>query len=71
MLGGVMFGVVVGVVVGALVPKEMELLLRQPIPQPVVSHVPRLGTLLVDVVVYKTVGRGIICFDGGGWLGMS
>jgi hypothetical protein len=71
MLDEVMLGVVVGVVVGALVPKEMELLLRQPIPQPVVSHVPRLGMLLVYVVVYKPVGRGIIYFDGGEWLGMS
>ena len=69
--GRMMLRKIVCIIVFSLVPKEKELLLSLPVSEPIVPHIPRLGSFLVNVVVYETVGRRVICLNGSGWLDVT
>ena len=66
-----MFGKVIGLIILAFVPVDSEFAVGALIAEPVPSHVPGFGPALFDVGMDKAVGRGIVCFDGCGLLGMT
>ena len=63
--GGMMLGKVVCIVVYSWLPVEFELFLCCPVSQPEIPHVPRLGSFLMDVVVYKTSGCRVVRLKWG------
>lgn len=69
MMGGtVVLCEVIRFVVCGWFPLEQELLLGLSIPEPVVPHVNRFGSLLLDGVVGEPNGSGVVNSDWGGWL---
>lgn len=68
---GVMFGIIVCIIVDSYIPKDVELLLYLPVSEPIVTYIPYLGSLLMDVVIHKACCSGIICLDWGWWLWMT
>ena len=60
-----MLGKVVCIVVYSWLPVEFELFLCCPVSQPEIPHVPRLGSFLMDVVVYEASWCCVVCLEGG------
>ena len=58
------FGEVISIVVSAFFPVYFELLLGLAVSEPVVSHVPRFGSFLVNIVVYESRSSGVVRFQG-------
>ena len=54
--GRVMFSEIITVELTAWFPIEVKVLLIFLIPEPIVAHVPRFRTALMDVVMNKTIG---------------
>ena len=55
---------VVSMVVDSFLPVEFKLRLSSSVPEPVISHVPRFRSLLMDVVVYESFCSGVVGLDG-------
>ena len=68
--GRMLFGEVVSKVATARGPIYVELALFDSITDPVKTHIHGLGLLLFYCVVDDANGCGVVCLDGGGWLGM-
>ena len=69
----VMFGCmvlckVIGAVDCGLAPVDVILALAHAIANPIKSHVDCFGPFLFDGVIGETGGRGVVGFDGSGWL---
>ena len=61
---GVMFSVVVSIIVDSFIPKNFKLILSLTVTKPVIPHIPCLGSLLMNVVIYEASSSGIICLNG-------
>ena len=60
---GMVFGEIIGIILLAGCPVEIELPLRYPVLEPVVSHVERFGTFHADGGMEDTVRGGIVGLD--------
>ena len=56
-------GSIICVIVDSFITKNVELFLSLPIAKPMIPHIPGFGSLLVNVVVHKPRGRGVIRFQ--------
>ena len=68
---GMVFGVVVRKVGASGIPVNLEVSLTGVIPKPVEAHVNRLRPFLLDGIVCKPQGSGVIYLHGSGGLRMS
>ena len=66
--GCMMFGEIISIIVDSFVPVDLELLLSLPIPEPIISHVPGLGSFLVDIIINEACCCGVVSFDRSGRL---
>jgi len=69
MFGGVMLCEVVGSIEFCLAPVNVKLFLANAVTNPVKAHVDRFGAFLLDRVIRKTFGGGVISFQGVGVCG--
>ena len=71
MTGGMVFGMVVAKILGSGAPVDNELALPDAVFEPIEAHVDGFRALLLDGVVCKTCGGGVVCLDGCGGLRVS
>jgi hypothetical protein len=62
------FGKIVGPVVYSFIPVGSDMLLEDPIFNPMISHVPGFGTFGLHERCDDTEGSRIVSFNGGRWL---
>ena len=65
------FGPIVGVIEYTRSPIELELLLCFSVPEPVEAHIHGLCAFGLDFAIDDSFCSGVVCLDGGGWLGVS
>lgn len=65
------FCVIVSEIVGAWTPVNKKIALAHSILDPIEAHVHCFGALLLDCVVRKAGGGGVVGLDGCWWLWMA
>jgi hypothetical protein len=66
-----MFCMIVAKVFRARAPINEELFLADSVFDPIESHVYCFGSFLLDRVISKTCGRGVVGLHGSWWLGVT
>lgn len=65
------FSDIVSIVTVFWAPVDEELVLANPVLDPVEEHVDDIGGLVLDAVVGKSNRSGVVNLDGGWWLGVA
>jgi hypothetical protein len=72
MMGGwVVLGEVIGLVGSSRFPVDVELILANPILNPIETHVNGFGVFHLYSIVGDACSGAIVGLDGSGWLGMA